>query len=223
MLYSLLFLLFSPVLLANTAPDSSLTLKSPAFTKGQTIPVQYTCDGKNISPAVSWSNVPDGTRSFALIIDDPDAGPTPWVHWVVFNIPADQRALHKNIPNKKELRSGAEQGINDFKKIGFGGPCPPQGPPHQYVMTLYALNTTLDLEPGATKAQVIQATKGHIIEKAELKAPYKRQQSSRGNRLPMVRVRIEKLRIGNWELVFQRQVLAARIRTHALHAGDSDF
>lgn len=174
MFYSLFILVISVASLPATAPDTTLTLKSPAFQKGQSIPAQYTCDGKNISPAVSWTHIPDGTKSFALIIDDPDAGATPWVHWVIFNIPKDQRTLRKNIPGKRKLVNGALQGINDFKEIGFGGPCPPKGPPHQYVMKLYALNTKLDLPPGATKAQVVQAMKGHIVGKAVLKASYKR-------------------------------------------------
>jgi Raf kinase inhibitor-like YbhB/YbcL family protein len=156
------------------AGDSTLTLKSPSFQKGQTIPVQYTCDGKNISPKVSWSHVPDGTKTIALIIDDPDAGSTPWVHWVIFNIPANQKGLKKNIPAKKQLKSGAIQGTNSFKKIGFDGPCPPRGPAHQYVMKLYALNTKFDLKGNSTKAQVVQAMKKHVIAKAVLKAKYKR-------------------------------------------------
>jgi Raf kinase inhibitor-like YbhB/YbcL family protein len=154
--------------------DSSLTLKSRAFKKGQTIPVQYTCDGKNISPEASWSHVPHGAKSFALIIDDPDAGSTPWVHWVIFNIPANQRELKKNIPANKKLKDGAIQGANSFNKIGFDGPCPPRGPAHQYVMKLYALDTKLDLKGSSTKAQVVRAMENHILEKAVLKAKYKR-------------------------------------------------
>jgi Raf kinase inhibitor-like YbhB/YbcL family protein len=179
MFYSILFLivgaLYQPnVYQPNGGPDTTLTLKSPAFEKGQTIPVQYTCDGKDVSPEVSWANVPAGTKSFALIIDDPDAGSNPWVHWVIFNIPRNQRMLEKDVPNKKELKSGALQGVNDFKNIGFGGPCPPKGPAHRYVMKFYALKSRLDLKAGVTKAQVIKAMKGHIIGKAVLKAKYKR-------------------------------------------------
>lgn len=175
MFYPIFILVVGVTMLPATAPDSTLILKSSAFQNGQSIPVKYTCDGKNISPKVSWANVPKGTKSFAVIIDDPDAGPTPWVHWVIFNIPNDQRVLRKDIPAKKVLKSGAEQGINDFKEIGYGGPCPPAGPPHQYVMKLYALDTELNLAAGLTKADVVQAMKGHIVEKAALKATYKRQ------------------------------------------------
>jgi Raf kinase inhibitor-like YbhB/YbcL family protein len=174
MIYSILFLIAGVLYQPNSGPDTTLTLKSPAFVKGQSIPAQYTCDGKDVSPEVSWANVPDGTKSFALIIDDPDAGSNPWVHWVIFNIPKNQRMLKKDLPAKKELKSGALQGVNDFKNIGFGGPCPPKGPAHQYVMKLYALNSKLDLKAGVTKAQMIKAMKGHIIEKAVLKAKYKR-------------------------------------------------
>jgi Raf kinase inhibitor-like YbhB/YbcL family protein len=174
MFYSVLILFTSFIIQPGGGSDTTFTLKSPAFVKGQTIPVQYTCDGKNVSPEISWNNVPDGTKSFALIIDDPDAGRTPWVHWVIFNIPASQHGLKEGIPNKKALENGVLQGVNDFKKIGFGGPCPPKGPAHQYVMKLYALNSKLDLKAGATKDQVIKAMKGHIIEKAVLKAKYKR-------------------------------------------------
>jgi Raf kinase inhibitor-like YbhB/YbcL family protein len=175
MFYSILFLMVGVLYQPNSRPDTTLTLKSPAFVKGQAIPVQYTCDGKNISPEISWSGAPGGTKSFALVIDDPDAGQTPWVHWVIFNIPKDQRMLKKDIPVQKELKSGALQGVNDFKKIGFGGPCPPKGSAHQYVMKLYALDSKLDLKAGSTKAEVVKAMKGHIIEKAVLKAKYKRQ------------------------------------------------
>lgn len=175
MVYSVLIFIVGSLMQIAAVQDTTLTLTSPAFQKGQPIPVKYTCDGQNISPEVHWTNIPDGTMSFALIMDDPDAGPQPWIHWVIFNIPAKQKTLHQNIPGKGVLESGALQGINDFNHLGYGGPCPPAGPPHQYVLTLYALDVRLHLQPGATKAQVMKAMSGHIIDKAVLKALYKRQ------------------------------------------------
>jgi len=175
MTYSILLVLLGAIVQPKGGPGQKLTLKSSAFTEGKTIPVKYTCDGKNISPEVQWSNVPDGTKSFALILDDPDAPSKTWVHWVLFNIPASQHELKEDLPAKKELDSGATFGINDFGDVAYGGPCPPNGPAHQYVLKLYALDTKLDLKPGATKPQVLQAMKGHIIEQTELKEKYKRQ------------------------------------------------
>jgi Raf kinase inhibitor-like YbhB/YbcL family protein len=151
----------------------ALQLESTAFSNDKMIPSKYTCDGSNISPPLEWSGVPDDTESFAIIFDDPDAPSKTWVHWVLFNIPASQQQLEENIPPNKELDNGAMHGINDFKKHSYGGPCPPGGT-HGYYMKLYALDTKLDLKPGVTKQQLIDAMDGHILDKTELVGKYKR-------------------------------------------------
>jgi Raf kinase inhibitor-like YbhB/YbcL family protein len=173
MAYFVLLLLLGFIMQPAVAQDTSLALKSFAFTKGQMFPVKYSCDGKNVSPQVQWSNAPKGTKAFALIIYDTDAS---FTHWVVYNIPASRHKLQKAIPAKKKPGGGMMQGRNSFRKTGYDGPCPPsKDAAHQYVLTLYALDTNLDLKPGAKRAQVRKAMQGHIIEKAELKARYKRQ------------------------------------------------
>ena len=151
-----------------------LTIESTAFTEGGMIPVQYTCDGKNVSPPLRWGDPPEGTGSFALIGDDPDAPAGTWVHWVVYNIPADVRELPENIPSSEKLPDGTVQGMTDFRSIGYGGPCPPSGT-HRYYFKLYALDTMLDLKPGATKQQLLNAMKAHIRAQGELMGRYARQ------------------------------------------------
>jgi hypothetical protein len=151
-----------------------ILLTSTAFTEGGTIPRKHTCDGEDVSPPLIWDNVPGGTKSFALICDDPDAPMGTWVHWVLFNLPADTRSLPEAVPPDKELPSGARQGTNDFRKIGYGGPCPPPGKPHRYFFKLYALDTTLDLPAGSTKAQVVKAMDGHVLAEGQLMGKYGR-------------------------------------------------
>lgn len=151
----------------------SLKLESPVFSEENPIPSRYTCDSQNISPPLQWSDVPAGTRSFALIVDDPDAPSKTWVHWVLYDIPETQRKLEENIPPNQQLDSGATHGINDFNKYGYGGPCPPAGT-HRYYWNLYALDTILDLEPGATKEELLDVMENHIVEQAELMGKYKR-------------------------------------------------
>jgi Raf kinase inhibitor-like YbhB/YbcL family protein len=129
----------------------SLKINSTAFREGETIPKQYTGDGKDLSPPLQWGVPPDGTRSLALICDDPDAPRGTWVHWVLFNLPSDVRALDEGVPPKETLANGTRQGKNDFGKVGYGGPAPPRGKPHRYFFKLYALDTVLDLQAGATK------------------------------------------------------------------------
>lgn len=141
-------------------------LTSSAFVDGKAIPKKFTCQGANVSPALQWSGTPVGTKSFALIMDDPDAPQGTFVHWVLFNIPA----------TIKELKEGEMQGIGgstSFNKKVYGGPCPPEGT-HHYHFKLYALNTILLLQPGATKEQLLTAMKNHIIDQAELVGTYKK-------------------------------------------------
>ena len=151
-----------------------IELTSDAFTEGADIPKQYTGDGKDISPALRWSDPPEGTKSFALICDDPDAPRGTWVHWVLFNLSADQRDLNEAVPAQETLADGANQGKNDFRKVGYGGPAPPPGKPHRYYFKLYALDTTLDLAAGASKSDVVGAMKGHVLAEGQLMGRYGR-------------------------------------------------
>jgi Raf kinase inhibitor-like YbhB/YbcL family protein len=152
----------------------SIELTSTAFSKGASIPKQHTGDGTDQSPALHWSEPPTGTTSIALICDDPDAPRGTWVHWVLFNLPAQARDLEVGVPTTETLASGAKQGKNDFGKIGYGGPAPPKGNAHRYFFKLYALDVHLALPPGATKAQLEGAMKGHILAEGQLMGTYKR-------------------------------------------------
>lgn len=149
-------------------------LKSTAFSAGGNIPRQFTCDGPDLSPGLSWSEPPAGTQSLSLIMDDPDAPVGTWVHWVLYDLPADTRHLPEGVAKDKELPNGARQGRNDFRKIGYGGPCPPAGPAHRYFFKLYALDAKTNLKSGATKAELERAMKGHILAQAELMGRYRR-------------------------------------------------
>ncbi len=150
-----------------------MKIESTAFEPNGFIPPEYTCDGEDISPSLSWDEPPAGTQSLTLICDDPDAPGKTWVHWVVYNLPPTTRSLSSNIPAGDNLAHGGCQGINDFRKVQYGGPCPPGGI-HRYFFKIYALDTELDLKPGATKAQVEAAMKGHILAQAELIGRYSR-------------------------------------------------
>jgi len=151
-----------------------LKVTSSAFQEGGLIPPKYTCDGADVSVPLRWDNVPQGTKSIALISDDPDAPMGTWVHWVLFNLPGETKELAENIPADKTLPSGARQGTNDFRKIGYGGPCPPGGT-HRYFFKIYALDTLLDLPAGARKAELLKAMEGHIVGQGQLMGKYKRQ------------------------------------------------
>jgi Raf kinase inhibitor-like YbhB/YbcL family protein len=152
----------------------TIELTSSAFRAGETIPKQFTGDGKNVSPPLWWDEPPAGTKSFALIGDDPDAPRGIWLHWVVYNLPADLRELAEGVPTQPTLPNGAKQGTNDFGKIGYGGPAPPKGKPHRYFFKLYALDTMLNLPPGATKEQLVQAMREHVLAEGELMGTYGR-------------------------------------------------
>lgn len=152
----------------------AMELKSSAFAPGGYIPRQYTGEGKDISPPLFWTDAPAGVESFVLICDDPDAPISTWVHWVIYNIPAQNNALPENIPVKESLSDGSKQGINDFRKSGYGGPMPPPGKAHRYFFKLYALNTRLDLPPGLRKSEVLKRIEDRIIGQAELMGLYKR-------------------------------------------------
>ena len=150
-----------------------INLKSSAFKDGEFIPKKYTCDGANVSPPLEWSGIPETAKSIALIYDDPDAPVGTWVHWVIFNIPASVNKLSENIPFDKVLEDGAVQGKNDFRKIGYGGPCPPGGI-HRYFFRIYALDKKLVLNPGATKGELLHAMEGYMLAEGKLMGRYSR-------------------------------------------------
>jgi hypothetical protein len=154
-----------------------IALTSPAFAAGAAIPPKYTCDGADVSPPLAWSGAPAGTRAFALIADDPDAPAGTWVHWVLFNLSGTTDSLPENVATSEALAEleGALQGRNDFRRTGYGGPCPPPGKPHRYVFKLYALDGPLALQAGATKADVERALQGHILARGQLLGTYRRQ------------------------------------------------
>lgn len=157
----------------------SIQLTSTAFNNGERIPARHTADGEDLSPPLAWSRAPEGTRQWALICDDPDA-PTrePWVHWVIYAIPADTRQLPEGVPNREELDSppGARQGRNSWSSgttIGYRGPDPPSGHGvHHYHFRLYALDAELDLPPGLTKNELLKAIQGHVLAAGELVGTY---------------------------------------------------
>jgi Raf kinase inhibitor-like YbhB/YbcL family protein len=151
-----------------------LQITSAAFSDGETIPKKFTCDGPDISPKLTWNEPAAKTQSFTLIMDDPDAPVGTWVHWVLFDLPADTKDLSEGVAKQEQLSNGARQGRNDFGKIGYGGPCPPPGKPHRYFFKLYALDSKLNLKAGATKADVERAMKGHVVGQAELVGRYGR-------------------------------------------------
>ncbi len=150
-----------------------IKITSPAFSEGGIIPANYSYNHENISPPLDWTNVPAETKSIALICNDPDAPGGSWIHWVIYNIPAWTGSLPEKIPQGKVLEKGIKQGINDFRNIGYDGPSPPSGT-HRYVFTIYALDMQIPLEAGATEAQLIKATTGHILSQGQLTGKYKK-------------------------------------------------
>lgn len=152
----------------------AFTISSPSFQNGGEIPKKFTCDGADVSPELRWSSPPAGTQSFALIADDPDAPVGTWTHWVLFDLPAQTTFLPESVTKVDDLPAGGRQGRNDFRKIGYGGPCPPPGKPHRYFFKLYAIDKKLNLRPGASKQDVEQAMQDHIVGQAEFFAKYQR-------------------------------------------------
>ncbi|MEE8509586.1 MAG: YbhB/YbcL family Raf kinase inhibitor-like protein [candidate division NC10 bacterium] len=150
-----------------------MQITSQAFEAGGMIPAKYTCDGPDLSPPLRWADPPAGTQSYALIADDPDAPVGMWVHWVLWNIPADASGLEENLSKSASLPNGAKQGTTDFRRIGYGGPCPPSGT-HRYFFKLYALDTMLELPSSTTKRDLEGAMQGHILGQAELVGKYQR-------------------------------------------------
>ncbi len=147
----------------------TFTLTSDAFTNGQSIPAKFSCVGRNISPALTWTDPPYGTQSFALIVEDPDAPAGAWTHWVLFNIPAETRRLAEDLPvtGISTAPGAIFTGKNSWGDIGYGGPCPPSGT-HRYYFRLYALDTAISLLPGASKEELLKEMQGHILAQTEL-------------------------------------------------------
>ena len=161
---------------AAPSPEASvekINLTSSAFVEGGAIPAQYTCDGANISPPLAWSNLPSNTKAIALVVDDPDAPLKTWVHWVVYDLPPTTTQLPENVKGGDTLPGGGKQGTNDFRKVNYGGPCPPSGT-HRYYFKLYALDTETSLKVGANQDDLLNAMDGHILARGELMGTYKR-------------------------------------------------
>ncbi len=152
----------------------AFTLASPAFTSGAAIPKPYTCQGTDISPALTWSGHPTQTASFAIVMDDPDAPVGTWVHWIIWNIPESAHQLAESVAKRDRLDSGAIQGRNDFRKIGYNGPCPPPGNTHRYFFRLYALDVKLSLSPGAARNELDAAMQGHVLTHTEYMGTFRR-------------------------------------------------
>jgi hypothetical protein len=158
-------------------PAMAFEISSSAFPRGGSIPARYTCDGDDVSPPLAWNDVPEGTRSLVLIVDDPDA-PDPaapkmtWVHWVLYNLPADSTGLPEGVA-PADLPSGTEEGLNDWKRTGYGGPCPPIGR-HRYFFKLYALKVVLPFTDPLTKAELLEAMEGQVLDEAVLMGTYQR-------------------------------------------------
>ena len=155
----------------------AMTLKSPAFADGQRIPKKHTGEGQDLSPPLEWSDLPEGTKTLALLCDDPDAPRGTWDHWVLWNVPAALRKLPEGVPNRERLPDlgDAVQGSNSWPKIGYGGPMPPPGHgTHHYHFVLYALDAAMDLKPGANKDALQKAMKGRVLAAARLIGTYSR-------------------------------------------------
>ncbi len=152
----------------------SFVLETKAFAKGGDIPPKYTCSGEDVSPALSWTGAPQGTKSFALIVEDPDAPSGAFTHWVIYDLPANAHQLPENVAKTDDVSGGGRQGRNDFRRPGYGGPCPPPGKPHRYFFRLYALNSALNLPAGASKREVESAMRGRVLAQAELMGKFAR-------------------------------------------------
>jgi Raf kinase inhibitor-like YbhB/YbcL family protein len=153
---------------------AKVNLSSPSFPNGAAIDKKFTCDGADVCPQLIWTDPPAGTKTFALLADDPDAPVGNWNHWTLWNLPATERTLVEGTPKQAQLSNGAQQGMNDFRKPGYNGPCPPPGNPHRYYFRLYALDSKLDLKSGTSKKDLEAAMKGHILGQAEWMGRYGR-------------------------------------------------
>lgn len=151
-----------------------LEVKSPAFGHAKSMSDKYTCDGADVSPPLEWKNAPPGTKAFAVICETPDAPTGNWVHWVIYDIPADAAKLDEAVAKKEQLENGARQGKNDYDQIGYSGPCYPAGQ-HRFFFRVYALDGPTKLKAGATKDQLLQVMQGHILAEGALMSVYARE------------------------------------------------
>lgn len=151
-----------------------MNIESSAFADGAEMPKAHTCDGTDHSPPLMFADVPAAAKSLALIVEDPDAPGGTFTHWLLYNLPPRTKFLPDGLAKTQFALKGAAQGMNDFGALGYGGPCPPPGSPHRYVFTLYALNAPLTLKPGATKADLLEAMEGRVLEEAKLTGAYQR-------------------------------------------------
>ncbi len=156
---------------SNAKPQIKVT--SNAFTDGAMIPAKYSCDGENASPHLKWENMPANAKTIAIIADDPDAPGGTWVHWLIFNLPANVKELPDGVAPEGNASAVARQGTNDFKKIGYGGPCPPSGV-HRYFFKVYGLDTELSLNAGATKEDLMKAMEGHVVAEGQIVGKYEK-------------------------------------------------
>jgi Raf kinase inhibitor-like YbhB/YbcL family protein len=163
-----------PADLSKEGTEATMQITSTAFEHGDMMPVEYTADGANVNPALAWGKVPAGTKSLALICDDPDAPMGTWVHWVVWNLPPTSSGLPWAVPHGDAIAGGGLQGRNGSGKLGYSGPAPPSGT-HRYFFKLYALDTELDLPAGSGKADLLKAMEGHILGSGELMGRYSRE------------------------------------------------
>lgn len=158
----------------QAAPSPAFALTSPAFTQGARIPQQYSKGGKDLSPPLRWADPPEGTKSFVLICEDPDAPRGTWCHWVLFDLPPELRSLPEGIPAVVQPPGGGRHGVNDFRQPGYGGPFPPPGKPHRYYFRLYALDAVLDAPVGSRRQDILARMKDHILARAEIMGRYQR-------------------------------------------------
>jgi Raf kinase inhibitor-like YbhB/YbcL family protein len=173
-LLSIMILLASGCITKQEDNMNNISISAEGFKDGTTIPDVYTCKGKDISPSLSWKEIPAGTKSIALIMDDPDAPGGTFVHWVLYNVPAGTQKMPEGMPYDKTLPDGSMQGMTDFGRTGYGGPCPPPGKPHRYFFKIFALDSMINLPPGASKKQLENVMAGHILAKGEIIGMYKR-------------------------------------------------
>lgn len=159
--------------LTEVEAGQSMELKSTGFSDGSSIPSRYTCDGAGVSPTLEWSGAPAATKSFALIVHDPDA-PVDFTHWLAYDIPAEVHQLAEGASSDGAMPNGAMEGVNGFRRTGYGGPCPPAGKAHRYIFLLYALDTKLGLGAGAAREQVESAMRSHIVASGRLIGTYGR-------------------------------------------------
>jgi len=150
-----------------------IILKSSLLKEGEMIQEKYTCDGEDVSPPLEWEQVPNNTKSFCIIMEDPDAPGGTFTHWIIFNIPENYRSLPENFPKLPQFENGIKQGRNDFNKIGYNGPCPPRGSTHHYKFIIYALDTILNLNSEVKRKEIENSIKGHILGKGVLTVLYK--------------------------------------------------